>query len=97
MGRVFELHDPLRPRREHSLGEVRALRPPIVNPAHPSLYRSPVEMFDQDDPEVNAAHRCVLLTQAEAVRIAELLRCARGHLPSPKACDEAISLLRRSR
>jgi hypothetical protein len=50
-------------------------------------------MFDQDDPEVNAADRCVVLTQIEAQLIASLLNVARSHLPSPKACDEAISLL----
>lgn len=97
MGRVFELPDPIRPRREHSLGEVRALRPVEVNPAHPSLYRSPVEMFDQDDPDLAAADQCVLLTWIEAQLIATLLNTARPHLPSPKACDEAISLLRGAR
>jgi hypothetical protein len=50
-------------------------------------------MFDQDDADVNAADRCVLLTKAEAVRIAALLQSARSHLPSPKAVDEACALL----
>lgn len=61
-----------------------------VNPPHPSTQPA---MFDQDDPEVNAAHRCVLLTAAEAVRIAALLHSARAHLPSPKAVDEACAIL----
>jgi hypothetical protein len=64
-----------------------------VNPRHPSLYEAPV-MFDQDDPDVFAADRCVLLTKIEAAHIATLLVAARGHLPSPGACDQAIELLK---
>jgi hypothetical protein len=63
-----------------------------INPNHPSLYEPPA-MFDQDDPEVAAVDRCVLLTQIEAAHMATMLRLCRGHLPSPKACDQAIELL----
>jgi len=55
---------------------------------HPSI-----APFDQEDPDLAAADRCVLLTKLEAQLIASLLNSARGHLPSPKAVDEAISLL----
>lgn len=61
---------------------------------HPSS--RPLKIFDQDlqdDPEVSAADRCVLLTKIEAQLIASLLNIARAHLPSPKACDQAIELL----
>lgn len=78
--------------REHHLGNVLPLQRPRVNPRHPSLHERPV-MFDQDDPEVAAADRCVLLTKIEAQLIASLLNTARAHLPSPKACDQAIELL----
>ncbi len=88
MGRAFEVPEP---RNDHvNVVEFRSRRSRI-NQRHRSL--QPPVMFDQDDADMNSADRCVLLTQAEAVRIAELLRCARGHLPSPKACDEAIGLL----
>ena len=60
------------------------------SPRHPSMLDRDVEMFDQD---TAAADRCVLLTMVEAQAIAGLLRSARSHLPSPKACDEAIALL----
>jgi len=82
MGRVYELPEP---RHDHVV--VKTPRFPKVRFRHPSM------MFDQDDPQVNAADRCVLLTQIEAQLIASLLNVARSHLPSPKACDEAISLL----
>lgn len=77
--------------RDHHVGNVIALRRPEVNPRHPSVTSPGV--FDQDDPDVAAADRCVLLTKLEAQLIASLLKCARGHLPSPKAADEAITLL----
>ena len=81
MGRVFELPEP---RHDH----VR------LNPRIPKVsFRHPSQMFDQDDPDLNAASECVILTRLEAQLIASLLNVARGHLPSPKACDEAISLL----
>lgn len=78
--------------RDHHVDNVVALHRPVVNPRHPSL-QSPI-MFDQDDPEVAAADRCVLLTKIEAAHIATLLNVARGHLPSPRAVDQAIGLLR---
>lgn len=83
MGRIFELPEP---RHDHVV--VR------MNPRIPKVrFRHPSQMFDQDDPDVNAADSCVILTKLEAQLIASLLNTARGHLPSPKACDEAISLL----
>lgn len=89
MGRrdVFEIAG----HRDHHVDNVVALRRPKVNPRHPSI-QAPV-MFDQDDPDVAAADRCVLLTKVEAAHIATLLKVARAHLPSPKACDEAVRLL----
>jgi hypothetical protein len=83
MGRVFDERDLIPQARDHSMGVVRQLRPVVVNPRHPSL-------FDQDEA---AADRAVLLTGAEAKLIAAVLRHARGHVPSPKALDEAIDLL----
>lgn len=81
------------PHREHHVSNVVPLHKPVaINPRHPSLYEPPV-MFDQDDPDLAAADRCVLLTKIEASHIATLLNVARAHLPSPKACDEAIRLL----
>lgn len=65
---------------------------PRINPRHPSLYNPPA-MFDQDDPEVSAADRCVMLTTIEAQLIASMLNAVRGHVPSPKAVDQAIELL----
>ena len=81
MGRVFELPEP---RHDHVRLNPRI---PTVRRRHPSM------MFDQDSVDANAADRCVLLTQIEAQLIASLLNVARSHLPSPKAVDEAISLL----
>lgn len=87
MGRVFDIGEP---RRSH-VDNVRTLRPAVAtNPRHPSL--QPVVMYDQET-DANAADRCVLLTQPEARAIATLLRTARAHLPSPRACDDAIQLL----
>ena len=82
MGRVYELPEP---RHDHVV--VKNPRIPKVRLRHPSM------MFDQDSVEVNAASDCVLLTKLEAQLIASLLNVARGHLPSPKAVDDAISLL----
>lgn len=78
MGRVLEWPDDPE-RRAISLN----LRP--MRHRHPSM-----QPFDQD---LQAADRCVLLTQLEGQLIASLLRTARPHLPSPKAVDDAISLL----
>ena len=86
MSRRFELPEP----RNSHIGNVTPLHPHI--PRVRSI-RHPSVMFDQDDPDVNAADRCVVLTQLEAQLIASLLNVARSHLPSPKACDEAIELL----
>jgi len=83
MGRVYELPEP---RHDHVVVKSNP-RIPTVRRRHPSM------MFDQDSVDANAADRCVLLTQIEAQLIASLLNVARSHLPSPKACDEAISLL----
>ena len=80
------------PHREHHLANVVPLQRPVgVNPRHPSVRST--EMFDQDDPDLAAADRCVLITKVEAAHIATLLNVARGHLPSPKAVDQAIRLL----
>jgi hypothetical protein len=78
--------------REHHVSNVVPLHRPRVNPNHPSITTSTV-VFDQEDPAVHAADRCVLLTQIEAQLIATLLDMARPHLPSPLACDQAIELL----
>lgn len=87
MGRVFEVPD------RHHLGNVVPLRKPVaVNPRHPSLYEPP-PLFDQDDPDLYAADRCVLLTAVEAQAMKQVLRHARGHCPSPAALDQAIALL----
>jgi hypothetical protein len=76
------------PRNRHlALVEAR----PRINPRHPSVRA--VELFDQNDPDVHAADRCVVLTEIEAQSIAGVLRHARGHCPSPKVVDEAIALL----
>jgi hypothetical protein len=76
------------PRNRHlALVEAR----PRINPRHPSVRG--VELFDQEDPEVHAADRCVVLTALEAQSIAGVLRHARGHCPSPGALDEALELL----
>jgi hypothetical protein len=88
MGRRFELPEP----RHSHVGNVIELRPRI-NPRHPSLQPVQTTMFDQDDPEVHAADRCVVLTEIEAQSIAGVLRHARGHCPSPGALDEALELL----
>ncbi len=81
MSRRFELPEP---RNSHVIDiRTRANR---SRQRHPST-----QFFDQEND--NAADRCVLLTQIEAQLIASLLNSARSHLPSPKACDEAISLL----
>jgi hypothetical protein len=66
---------------------------PRLNPRHPSMQPVQTVMFDQKDPEVHAADRCVVLTEIEAQSIAGVLRHARGHCPSPKVVDEAIALL----
>lgn len=75
------------PRNRH-LSVVAARQP--VKRRRPS--GSPV-LFNQDDPEVHAADRCVVLTEIEAQTIAGVLRHARGHCPSPGALDEALELL----
>lgn len=84
-------------RREHHLSNVVPIRRrarPVGR--HPSLSgRGRVEMFDQDAPSVADAAGCVLLTPVEAQLIASVLEHARGHVPSPRACDEAHSLLAR--
>lgn len=91
--RKVPMSDPLDPRREHHVGNVVPLRKPVaVNPRHPSLYEPP-PLFDQDDPDIHAADRCVLLTAVEAQAITGVLRHARGHCPSPAALDQAIALL----
>jgi hypothetical protein len=82
--RVFDLPEP----RHTHVGNVVQFRRPSLR--HPSMQPT---MFDQDDADVNAADRCVLLTQIEAQLIASLLKSARSHLPSPKACDDAIEIL----
>ena len=64
-----------------------------VSGRHPSLQPVQTVVFDQEDPEVHAADRCVLLTEVEAQSIAGVLRHARGHCPSPSALDEALELL----
>jgi hypothetical protein len=64
---------------------------PRINPNHPSVRG--VELFDQNDPDVHAADRCVVLTEIEAQTIAGVLRHARGHCPSPGALNEALELL----
>lgn len=81
MSRRFELPEP----RNSHLTNVTPLYPRI-----PRSHRHP-SMYDQE--QDNSADRCVLLTQIEAQLIASLLNSARGHLPSPRAVDEAISLL----
>jgi hypothetical protein len=78
--------------REHHVSNVVPLHRPRVNPNHPSVTPA-TGVFDQEDPAVHAADRCVLLTQIEAQLIASLLNTARAHLPSPRACDQAIELL----
>jgi hypothetical protein len=81
------------PHHEHHLANVVPMHRPVgVNPRHPSLYEPPV-LFDQADPEVHAADRCVILTEVEAKAIVGVLRHARGHCPSPGALNEAIALL----
>ena len=84
MGRVFELPEP----RNSHVVDVRTRATLRSRRRHPST-----TPFDQEDPDVNAADRCVLLTKLEAQLIASLLNSARGHLPSPRAVDDAISLL----
>jgi hypothetical protein len=82
MSRRFELPEP----RHSHLGNVTPLHPniPRLRPIkHPSMY----------DQEQDAADQCVLLTRLEAQLIASLLNSAKGHLPSPRACQEAIDLL----
>lgn len=86
MGRYLD-HPIAEPRNRHL--QLVAQRPRI-NPKHPSVQ---AKLFDQADPEVHAADRCVLLTQIEAQLIASLLKSARAHLPSPKAVDEAVAIL----
>lgn len=80
---------PIVGRREHHVANVIPLHRPTVNPAHPSLYDRP-DLFDQ---EQTAPDPTVVLTRLEAELIASLLTTARRHLPSPKACDAAVSLL----
>jgi hypothetical protein len=55
---------------------------PRINPHHPSVQPA---LFDQDKP--------VTIPALQAQLIASLLKSARPHLPSPKACDEAIAIL----
>jgi hypothetical protein len=83
--RIFELPEP---RNSHV--NVVELHPriPRISRRHPSLQPA---FFDQDVD--NAADRCVLLTPIEAKAIASLLQSARSHLPSPRACDDAIAIL----
>lgn len=70
--------------RSHHLSNVVPLRRPTrINPAHPSMY----------DRAAEAPEAVVVLTRVEATAVASLLRSARAHLSSPKACDEAIELL----
>ncbi len=84
MGKVFEIPEP-------NTNVVR-LHPliPRISRRHPSMRP---EFFDQEDPDLAAASECVMLTKMEAQAIAGVLRHARGHCPSPKACDDAIELL----
>jgi hypothetical protein len=84
MTRVFELPEP----RNSHVVDIRTRATIRARRRHPS-----VAPFDQEDPNVNAADRCVLLTRIEAQLIASLLNSAKRHLPSPKACQEAIDLL----
>jgi hypothetical protein len=74
--------------RVHHVANVVPLHRPRINPLHPSV--TPPAVFDQAQA---APDRTVVLTRIEAQLIATLLRTARAHLPSPRACDEAISLL----
>ena len=84
MGRVFELPEP----RNSHVVDVRTRATTRSRRRHPST-----TPFDQESQDVNAASECVLLTKIEAQLIASLLNSARGHLPSPRAVDDAISLL----
>jgi hypothetical protein len=88
MTRHFEIPEP----RNSSLTNVTPLHPriPRISLRHPSLR---TDLFDQEDPDLAAASECVMLTKIEAQAIAGVLRHARGHCPSPKACDDAIELL----
>jgi hypothetical protein len=85
---VRHLSDIVDPRQSHvdNVVPIRRTKP------RPRSSR-PVVLFDHENPEVHAADRCVLLTLVEAKAIASLLQSARAHLPSPKACDEAVSIL----
>jgi hypothetical protein len=74
-------------REQHPANVVPLQRPVAVNPRHPSVR---AEMFDQD---LAAPDQFVKLSRVEAAHIATLLNVARGHLPSPRAVDEAIRLL----
>lgn len=86
MSRIFEFPEP-----RHDHVNVIELRPRVRKQERRPP--STTEFFDQDDPDLHAADRCVVLTQIEAQLIASLLNSARSHLPSPRACDGAISLL----
>jgi hypothetical protein len=76
------------PHREHHLGNVV----PLHQPLRPRRVRP--EMFDreQEPPE-----QFVKLTRIEAQLIASLLNVARAHLPSPRAVDQAVELLKGQR
>jgi len=84
VSRRFELPEP----RNSHVVDIRTRATTRSRRRHPSM-----TPFDQEDPDLAAADRCILLTQIEAQLIASLLNSARSHLPSPRACDEAISLL----
>jgi len=85
MTRRFELPEP----RNSHVVDIRT-RANRARQRHPST-----QFFDQEAD--NAADQCVLLTKIEAQLIASLLRAAKGHLPSPRACEEAIDLLMRGK
>lgn len=80
---VMKPNDVSEPRHRHL--ELVATRPRL---RHPSMHRT--EMFDQ---EQLPADSCVVIPRIQAQLIASLLNSARPHLPSPKAVDEAISIL----
>ena len=75
--------DPMTARLHHVANVIPLHRPVAVNPRHPSMY----------DRTTEPPAATVTLTRIEAQLIASLLQVARGHLPSPKAVDDAIGLL----
>jgi hypothetical protein len=76
------------PHREHHLGNVT----PLHQPLRPRRVRP--EMFDQQQ---EPPEQFVKLTRIEAQLIASLLNVARAHLPSPRAVDQAVELLKGQR